>query len=217
MKWRSNGTVFTERGTWEEWNRVALEAILRALDLKATADVEEIEAKAQERVAEIKSEVDREAARTRRQTLRKAEDRIRSEVNAIAYSASIKARNELIKAQEETVGKVFEAAEKRLLSVSKGEGYPRILEALLDECLEYFSGDVVLEVRARDRERVEGIMADRQVPYRISDTSLDAAGGLNASSDDGEILVLNTLESRLEKARDKLKLVISSELFESRA
>ena len=196
---------------------MALEAILRALDLKATAEVEAIEAKARERVAEIESEVDREAARTRRQTLRKAEDRIRSEVNAIAYSASIKARNELITAQEETVGKVFDAAEKRLLSVSKGEGYPRILEALLDECLEYFSGEVVLEVRREDRERIEGMMARRQVPYRISDTPLDAAGGLTASSADGEIVVLNTLESRLEKARGKLKLVISNELFESKA
>jgi len=196
---------------------VALEAILRALDLKATADAEAIEAKARKRVAEIESEVEREAARTRRQTLGKAEDKIRGEVNAIAYSASIKARNELIKAQEEAVGKAFEVAEKRLLSVSKGEGYPKILEALLDECLEYFSGEVVLEVSAQDRERIEGLMARRQVPYRISDTPLDAAGGLNASTADGEIVVLNTLESRLEKARDKLKLVISNELFESKA
>ena len=196
---------------------MAIEAILRALDLNATGDIEVIETKVQERVAEIESEVERDAARTRRQTLRKAEDKIRSEVNAIAYSASIKARNELIGAQEETVGKVFEAAEKRLLSVSKSEGYPRILEALLDECLEYFSGEVVLEVRREDRERIEGMMARRQVPYRISDAPLDAAGGLTASSADGEIVTLNTLESRLAKARDKLKLVISSELFESRA
>lgn len=196
---------------------MALEAILRALDMKAQADIEAVKAEARERVAEIESEVEREAARTRRQTLKKAEDKIRGEANAIVYSASIKARNELVKAQEEAVGEVFRAAEKRLVSVSEGEGYPGILEALLDECLEYFSGEVVIGVRGEDREPVERMMADRQVPYRISETPLDAAGGLTASSADGEITVLNTLESRLEKARDKLKLVISNALFESRA
>lgn len=196
---------------------MALEAILRALDVKAKADIEAIEAKARERVAEIKSEVERETARTRRQTLKKAEDRIRSEANAIVYSASINARSELIKAQEEAVDEAFRVAEQHLHSVGEGEDYPRILEVLLDECLEYFSGEVLLEVRAEDRERVEGVMAQRQVPYRISDTPLDAAGGLIASSADGEIVVLNTLESRLEKARDKLKLVIANALFESQA
>jgi len=196
---------------------VALEAILRALDMKAQADIEAVKAEARERVAEIESEVEREAARTRRQTLKKAEDKIRGEANAIVYSASIKARNELVKAQEEAVDEAFRVAEQRLLSVSEGEGYPGILEALLDECLEYFSGEVVIGVRGEDREPVERMMADRQVPYRISETPLDAAGGLTASSADGEITVLNTLESRLEKARDKLKLVISNALFESRA
>ncbi|MBU4194654.1 MAG: V-type proton ATPase subunit E [Actinobacteria bacterium] len=196
---------------------MALEAILRALDMKAQADIEAVKAEAQERVAEIESEVEREAARTRRQTLKKAEDKIRGEANAIVYSASIKARNELVKAQEEAVDEAFRVAEQRLLSVSEGEGYPGILEALLDECLEYFSGEVVIGVRGEDREPVERMMADRQVPYRISETPLDAAGGLTASSADGEITVLNTLESRLEKARDKLKLVISNALFESRA
>ncbi|MBU4302561.1 MAG: V-type proton ATPase subunit E [Actinobacteria bacterium] len=196
---------------------MALEAILRALDMKAQADIEAVKAEARERVAEIESEVEREAARTRRQTLKKAEDKIRGEANAIVYSASIKARNELVKAQEEAVDEAFRVAEQRLLSVSEGEGYPGILEALLDECLEYFSGEVVIGVRGEDREPVERMMADRQVPYRISETPLDAAGGLTASSADGEITVLNTLESRLEKARDKLKLVISNALFESRA
>lgn len=196
---------------------MALEAILRALDMKAQADIEAVKAEARERVTEIESEVEREAARTRRQTLKKAEDKIRGEANAIVYSASIKARNELVKAQEEAVDEAFRVAEQRLLSVSEGEGYPGILEALLDECLEYFSGEVVIGVRGEDREPVERMMADRQVPYRISETPLDTAGGLTASSADGEITVLNTLGSRLEKARDKLKLVISNALFESRA
>lgn len=193
---------------------MALEAILRALDTKAQARIKEIKAEAQERVGEIQSEVEREAARTRRQTLKKAEDRVRSEANALVYSASLKARNELIKAQEEAVGEAFRVAEERLLSLGEGDGYPGILAALLDECLEYFSGEVVLQVRGEDRELVERMMAERQVPYRISEAPLDLAGGLVVSSPDGEIVVFNTLESRLERARDKLKLEISNALFE---
>jgi vacuolar-type H+-ATPase subunit E/Vma4 len=194
---------------------VALEDILRALDTKAKADIELIEAEARRQVAEIKSEVEREAARTRRQTLRKAEQKIRSEANAIVYYASIKAKSDLIKAQEEVVGEVFRAAEQKLRSVNQGDRYRRILESLLDECLEYLPGEVVLEVRGEDREEVEKMMAGRQVAYTFSETPLDATGGLNARSPGGEVLVFNTLESRLERARDRLKMKISGELFDS--
>lgn len=192
---------------------MALEDILRALEEKAEVNIEAIKIEAQQRVKEIMAEVEGEAARTRRLRLKKVEDMIRSESTAVVYSASLKAKKELIKAQEETVDEAFRLAEERLSELHQEDSYPRILEVLLDECLEYLTGEVVFQVRRDDRALLEGIMANKQLPYRISDTSLEVSGGLIVSSAAGEISVLNTFESRLDKARNKLRLEISNSLF----
>ena len=196
---------------------MALEDILRALEEKAETRIEGIQLEAQQRVAEIISEVERDAEHTRRVRLRKVEEAVRSEATAIVYSASLKAKNELIKAQEETVDEAFRTAENSLGELNKEESYPNILGVLLDEVLEFFEGEAVLQVRSEDRPLVEKVMAERQRPYRISDTPLESSGGLIGSSPGGKVVVSNTFEARLDKARDKLRLEISKILFGARA
>jgi vacuolar-type H+-ATPase subunit E/Vma4 len=196
---------------------LALDDILRALEDNAEDRIEAIKQDAQQRVNEIISEVEREASRTRRLRLKKLEDAIRSECTGIVYSGSLKAKNELIKVQEEMVGEAFRLAEQRLTEQRSKEEYPKIFELLLDECLEALDGEVVLQVRQDDRALVESLMANRQVPYRISETRLEASGGLVASSLDGEVVVHNSFESRLSKAKKTLRLEISNALFGSQA
>ena len=196
---------------------MALEDILRALEEKAETRIEGIQSEAQQRVAEIISEVERDAEHTRRVRLKKVEEAVRSEATAIVYSASLKAKNELIKAQEETVDEAFRTAENSLGELNKDESYPNILGVLLDEVLEFFDGEAVLQVRSEDRPLVEKVMAERQRPYRISDTPLESSGGLIGSSLGGKVVVSNTFEARLDKARDKLRLEISKILFGARA
>jgi len=194
---------------------LALEDILRALEEKTKARVEAITMEGRQRVKEIMTDVERESAHTRRLTLKKVEGQVRSEATVVVYSASLKARSELIKAQEEVVGEAFRIAEQRLLALHQDESYSRIFEILLDESLQYLSGEVVLEVREDDRALAKELMAARKVPYSVSDTPLEVSGGLIAGSADGDVTVFNTFESRLDKARDKLKLEISSALFEA--
>ncbi len=196
---------------------MALEDILRALEDKAEVRIEAVQSDAQQRVAEISSEVERDADRTRRARLKKVEDAVRSEATAVIYSAQLKAKNELIKAQEETVDKAFSLAEQKLTELSKEERYKKILAVLVSEALEFFDGgEVLIQVRPDDRGLVETMMAEKQQPYRVSDTPLEASGGLLISSPGGEVVVSNTFESRLGRARDKLRLAISNTLFGAR-
>jgi len=197
---------------------LALEDILKALEEKAEARVAAIEVEAQQRVGEILAEVDKDAARTKRMRLKKIEDQIRSEATGIVYSAQLKAKNQLIKAQEETVDEAFHKAELRLKDLDKQADYPQILEVLLDECLDFFpQGEVLVQVRPNDRGTLEKMLSDRGRSFRISDTPLAASGGLVVSSADGLIVVSNTFDSRLEKARDHLRLEISKTLFGAQA
>jgi len=197
---------------------LALEDILKALEEKAEARVAAIEVEAQQRVGEILAEVDKDAARTKRMRLKKIEDQIRSEATGIVYSAQLKAKNQLIKAQEETVDEAFHKAELRLKDLDKQADYPQILEVLLDECLDFFpQGEVLVQVRPNDRGTLEKMLSDRGRSFRISDTPLAASGGLVVSSPDGQIVVSNTFDSRLERARDHLRLEISKTLFGAQA
>jgi V/A-type H+-transporting ATPase subunit E len=197
---------------------LALEDILKALEEKAEARVAAIESEAQQRVSEILAEVDKDAARTKRMRLKKIEDQIRSEATGIVYSAQLKAKNQLIKAQEETVDEAFHKAELRLKDLDKQADYPQILEVLLDECLDFFpQGEVLVQVRPNDRGTLEKMLSDRGRSFRISDTPLAASGGLVVSSPDGQIVVSNTFDSRLERARDHLRLEISKTLFGAEA
>lgn len=192
---------------------MALEDILKALEDKAQSRIEALQSEAQQHVAEITSEVERDALRIRRARLKKVEDAVRSESTAIVYSASLKAKNDLIKAQEETVDEAFQLARERLSEMSSDPSYPEVLEALLDEVLDFFEGEVVLSVRPQDRDLAEKMMSKRQRAFRFDDAPLDASGGLIGSSPSGEVVVFNTFETRLEKARDKLRLSISKALF----
>ena len=196
---------------------MALDHILRALEDNAENRIEAIEQDAQQRVNEVISEVKKEASRTRRLRIKKMEDAIKSECTGIIYSASLKAKNELIKAQEQTVDEAFRLAEQRLAGLHSNEEYPKIFELLLDECLEILDGEVVLRVRADDRDLVDNLMASRHVPYTISETPLEASGGLVAGSPDGEVTVYNSFESRLNKVKETLRLEISNALFASEA
>jgi len=197
---------------------LALEDILKALEDKAEARVAAIESEAQVRVSEILAEVDKDAARTKRIRLKKVEDQIRSEATGIVYSAQLKAKNQLIKAQEETVDEAFHKAELKLKDLDKQADYPQVLEVLLDECLDFFpEGEVLVQVRPADKGLVEKMLSDKGRSFRISDTPLAASGGLVVSSADGLIVVSNTFDSRLEKARDHLRLEISKTLFGTEA
>ena len=197
---------------------MAIEDILKALEEKAEAREAAIESEAKQRVNEILAEVDKDAARTKRMRLKKVEDQIRSEATGIVYSAQLKAKNQLIKAQEETVDEAFKKAEQRLKDLGKQQDYPQVLEVLLDECLDFFpEGEVLVQVRPDDRDLLEKMLAGRGRSFRISDTPLAASGGLVVSSPDGQIVVSNTFESRLERARDHLRLEISKSLFGAEA
>ena len=197
---------------------MALEDILNALEEKAEARVAAIESDAQQRVTEILAEVDKDAARTRRLRLKKVEDQIRSEATGIIYSAQLKAKNQLIKAQEETVNEAFKKAEDRLKDLDKQKDYPQILETLLDGCLDFFpDGEVLVQTRPSDRDMLDKMLQSKGREYSFSDTQLVASGGLVVSSSDGMIMVSNTFESRLERARDHLRLEISKTLFGAEA
>ncbi len=192
---------------------MALEDILRALEDKARTTVESIKSEAEKEKKRIMAEAQNEAARIRRQRLKKIEDALRSEATAMIYSATLKAKKEVNQAREEVVENVFRIAQEKISRLSEEDSYSDIFKALLDECVELIDGEIVFQVRPEDRSLLERLLAEKGIQYSISDVPLESSGGLNAMSADGRIIVYNTFEKRLERAKKRLRLEISNILF----
>ncbi len=186
---------------------------MRALEDKARTTVESIKSEAEKEKKRIMAEAQNEAARIRRQRLKKIEDALRSEATAMIYSATLKAKKEVNQAREEVVENVFRIAQEKISRLSEEDSYSDIFKALLDECVELIDGEIVFQVRPEDRSLLERLLAEKGIQYSISDVPLESSGGLNAMSADGRIIVYNTFEKRLERAKKRLRLEISNILF----
>lgn len=192
---------------------MALEDILKALDDKVETQTEVMKEEARQQAGDILAKAEKEAERARRTRLKKVEDGIRSEATSVIYSASLKAKNQLIRAQEEVADEAFRTAGEKLSAFHSNDQYPGIFALLVEECVEYIDGEILLQVRVDDRELAQKVIAGKQVPYRILDEPLESSGGVIASSADCRIVVNNTFEMRLGRAKEQLKLVISRALF----
>lgn len=195
---------------------MALEDILKALDEKADKQIQLIAIDSQKRVDEITTEISVEADRRKQGRIRKVTEAARSEATAILYSAQLRAKNEVIRAQEKSVGEAFRLAEERLGGLAGEKRYPKVLNALLEQALDFFDGgEVVIQTREKDRGAIEKAMTRIGTPFTISDLPLEAHGGVVVSSPDGRIVVSNTFESRLIRAQDRLRMEVSKVLFEA--
>ncbi|MDD5748741.1 MAG: V-type ATP synthase subunit E [Actinomycetota bacterium] len=190
-----------------------LEDILRALEERAEKKIEQVKSEAEQRAREIKAEAEKEVSHTRSIRLKKLEGAVRSEATALIYSAKLRAKNITIEAQNEIVEEAFRIVGERLSRVHSDASYSRVFESLLDEALEFTdSSEVVVACRDDDRELASSLLEKRSISSGFAEP-LNTLGGLRVSSGDGSIPVDNTLESRLERAKEKMRLEVANALF----
>jgi vacuolar-type H+-ATPase subunit E/Vma4 len=75
------------------------------------------------------------------------------------------------------------------------------------------SGPIHLEVDPRDQVLMAGFILNLDLALTVS-YDLECWGGLVAKSEDGRVVLINTLESRLERAAPYLRHVLAA-LFEA--
>ena len=104
------------------------------------------------------------------------------------------------------VEKAFARAAEILQTSREVPGYPSVLEALVREAEDQFPPDQALTIRCdgRDaalvRQLIESCASERSI-----DASLASWGGVKVTDTAGSIVCDNTLEGRLERARELLR------------
>lgn len=192
---------------------MSIEDILQALDGQCREECQEIFGRAQKDAKQVLDKAQAEADGIRQIRLAKAKAEADSETTALLYSARLKSKNAIIRAKEKVAERALAEAEKRLQGLRSREDYAAILEGLIDEGLPRVSGKVILHVDPADRKLADSILSKRGSDYGLL-TDLETIGGAVISDVDGRVMVINSVEERLNRAREKLRMEVSGILFE---
>jgi vacuolar-type H+-ATPase subunit E/Vma4 len=183
-----------------------------------------IEANAEERIREIRQSADIEAKELlersqerSRQIIRvqreNAAKRAEIEQNRILSGIRAEMKLQVIKAKAEVAERAFSLAELELMKVRERSGYEAMFRELLKETLLDFSGDAVkVHINERDEELCRRVLKDLGFNCEVI-PDLHCAGGLSASTRDETFLISNTIESRLERARELLRPEVFTILY----
>jgi vacuolar-type H+-ATPase subunit E/Vma4 len=183
-----------------------------------------MESGAEEKIGDIRGR----AAREREEILDKARsegERLKQDILAdMRRKVAIGTNKQLYRAREtvtvtmaedheSALDGIFSQALGRIGQVRKSPDYIACFMAMLEEVLAGLDGDdIVLHVDPLDMDLCKTVIRDMGPGITIV-TDIQTAGGLNGSCSNGKILVLNTVEDRLRRAKDVMKPEIFRELY----
>jgi V/A-type H+-transporting ATPase subunit E len=192
---------------------MAVEDILLALDEQCRKECQSIYRRAQEEAEEILEKARQEADAIREARLQRAKAEAESDTISVLYSARLKARNAVIQAEEEMVEEALRESEKRLQELRSREDYAGVMEGWLKEGLARLSGRVVVHTDPLDSDLAGSLMDKLEVEYEVV-PDIHVPGGVVLSDAEGKVKIINTVEERLNRAREKLRKQVSDILFE---
>ncbi len=195
---------------------MSIEDILQALDDQCREECQEIFARAEQEAKQVLERSKGEAEDIRQARLAKVRAEAQSETTSMLYSARLKSKNSVINAKESVAEKALADAEKGLQNLRSQPNYAAVLEGLIVEGLSRVSGKVVCHLDPADKKLADSILRKQGVDYEVL-TDLKCVGGAVISDTEGRVNVINTVEERLNRAREKLRMNVSGILFEEEA
>ncbi len=191
---------------------MSIEDILQALDDQCRQECQEIFKRAEEEAKQILDKAQVDADDIRKSRVAKVRAEAESESTSILYSARLKSKNTVISAKEQIAEKAIARAEERLRDLRSRDDYAAILEGLIGEGLSRISGKVTVHVDSADKELAQSLLKKMKVDFVI-ENDVHTIGGAIISDADGKVLIINTAEERLNRAREKLRMQVSAILF----
>jgi vacuolar-type H+-ATPase subunit E/Vma4 len=182
---------------------MGLQTILERIQSAGDVQVQEIESHAQARAGEILARAYIEAEQIEALARAEASAPANAERARILHRARLDALHILGEVREELVDAALARTREHLASLRLDPSYPEVLRTLTVEALEQLAvseGNTQPKVQAdpRDMALFESILQGLKlnVPVRYD---LNSWGGLIVASTDGRVVVINTLEARLEQ------------------
>jgi V/A-type H+-transporting ATPase subunit E len=196
--------------------------IVQDIVQEAKKKAEEILERARREASSLLKGAEEEGRKAGEELLERAREEGRLLYGERVARGRVEARKELLAKKEELVEEVFRRAEERLKKHVSSREYERdLLRMTVEACRRLGSEEVVVEASARDLERlkgVEGELKKRLEGIRLSfGKPVETLGGVRVRSADGRVELDETLESRMRREREALRVAVARILFEGSA
>ncbi len=191
-----------------------IQAIIDGIKEAGTKEIALIQQKAEAQVKTIRDKAIDEGNKQRDRIAKDAQIRSNRKQAVIVQRAYMQSLQMHADARQELIVHVIEKTRERLESMRERSGYADILEDFIRDSI-----DAILPSLLKDQmvilhadKRDEAIVRKMEIPF--SDRlqlkfDIQCNGGCEAESDDGMVRVLNTFESRFDRALPKIQQDLS--------
>jgi len=190
---------------------MAINDILSALDEQAQADCEATVDEAREHAKLIIEEAERQARQIHDTFVHQVERVATMNASKKVNAARLQAKMTVSSVKGDGLTAVFDDARAQLFS-ARDAGYQELFAALAAEALEGVSGTVTIRVRTEDVALAEKAATTAGLTADVA-SDLETAGGLVVETGGGKIIRRNTLEDRLDRARQFVRADVATVLF----
>jgi len=193
---------------------MAYEDLLRSVEESAREKELALRNKATADIGEIRKRARAEAERIEQDHLDEAKKSIVSERNKLLFQTNVGNKELQIRVREAAFEKAFHEAEVRLAGVRSTPGYPGVFEKLLREATATLgSGTYSIHVDPLDADLCRKTLSSQGISAEVK-TDIRTAGGMVVNLPGEAVVISNTVESRLDRARELLRTHIHSILGE---
>jgi V/A-type H+-transporting ATPase subunit E len=183
------------------------------MEVSAEKRINEMMDQAHQDAEEIKRTAEAEAETIKSSYCENAQKSVETERNQLIYHVKAETKMRIIKEKDAAIQRAFAEAKKSLSDFRDRGNYKEHLKNMTQEAVRELEGQKVrLHIDKRDEDLCKQILAELNENSEII-TDLTSAGGLNVSTRDEKVVVFNTIESRLNTARELLKREIFSTLY----
>lgn len=196
---------------------MSLDAILEAINASGQAQITEIAAQAERQVANILANARQEAQPLSDAAYHAALEPAAKERARIIHQARLEALHLTGETREALTDAALERTRGRLASLRSDASYAQVLKQLTQQALAELprpeTGHSLtyprLEADPRDEVLLESILDEIGLDLPVRYT-LHCWGGVVAKSEDERVVVINTLEARLERATPYLRRYLAA-------
>lgn len=188
---------------------MSLQAILDAIQASGENQGREVEARARAQVEQILAGAQLEARQLSEESRAAASAPADAERARILHQARLEALQIIGDEREALIGEALSRIREYLAGVRSNAAYLATLRRLAEEALTELgpleeAGGTRLKADPRDKESLEGVLQGLGLELPVH-YDLHCWGGLTAMSEDGRVVVINTLEARLARATPHLR------------
>jgi len=197
---------------------MTLQTILDKIRVVGDAQIHEIERNAQSQVSEILAQAGMEAVQIEEDTIINTIAPAIAERARIIHRARLDALHIVGSVRENLVDTAISRTREHLASFRSDLAYPVVLHRLTEEALTQLAlsegdGKPQLLADPRDEVLMEKFLKDLN-PNIVVRYELNCWGGLIAQSEDGRVVVINTLEARLKQVAPYMRCHLAASFEE---